>query len=178
MGKIIAGVMGPGKTATEEEMHAAYELGECIARQGWILLTGGRKYGVMDAAGRGAKASGGTVVGILPGADTGEMSDSVDIPIVTGMMDARNNINVLSSRFLFFVGMNPGTASELALALKYGKPTILISQKEDVIRAFQPMCHHKIEIAADVPTAIEIAQRTAEGISKFSSVDKVPSGNN
>jgi len=170
--------MGPGKTATEEEMHAAYELGACIARQGWVLLTGGRKYGVMDAAGRGAKASGGTVVGILPGADTGEMSDSVDIPIVTGMMDARNNINVLSSRLLFFIGMNPGTASELALALKYGRPVILISQREAVIRAFQSISHHKIEIAADVPAAIDAAKKIAAGNYKFSPVDKVPSGNN
>lgn len=175
---VIAGVMGPGKTATEEEMHSAYELGGCIARQGWILLTGGRKYGVMDAAGRGAKASGGTVIGILPGADTGEMSNSVDIPIVTGMMDARNNINVLSSRFLFFIGMNPGTASELALALKYGRPVILISQKKEVIRAFQSMCHNKIEIAANVPTAIEIAQRIAAAHSNNGSITDSPSGNN
>ena len=157
MSNIIAGVMGPGETATEEEIHSAFELGKWIAQQGWILLTGGRKYGVMDAAGQGAKAAGGTVVGILPGADAGEVSDSVDIPIVTGMMDARNSINVLSSRILFFVGMNPGTASELALALKYGRPVILISQKEDVIRAFKSMSFNKIEVAADVPSAIKVA---------------------
>ncbi|MBN2319010.1 MAG: cytochrome [Acidobacteria bacterium] len=161
MSALIAGVMGPGKTATEEEVRSAYELGKRIAQLGWILLTGGRKYGVMDAAGRGAKASGGTVVGILPGADTREMSDSVDIPIATGMLDARNSINVLSSRILFFIGMNPGTASELALALKYGRPAILISQKEDIIRAFQSMSPKKIEIAADVSSSIEIARRIA-----------------
>jgi uncharacterized protein (TIGR00725 family) len=161
MSIVIAGVMGPGKTATEEEIHSAYELGKRIAGQGWILLTGGRKYGVMDAAGRGAKSAGGTVVGILPGADTEEASGSVDIPIVTGMMDARNSINVLSSRILFFVGMSPGTASELALTLKYNKPAILISQKEDVIRAFQSMSFNRIEIAADVSSAIEVARAIA-----------------
>ena len=115
----------------------------------------------MDAAGRGARAAGGTVVGILPGSDTAEASDSVNIPIVTGMLDARNSINVLSSRVLFFIGMNPGTASELALALKYNKPAILISQKEDVIRAFQSMSFSKIEIAADISSAIENALRIA-----------------
>lgn len=162
MSRIIAGVMGPGKTATEEENHSAYELGKQIAQQGWILLTGGRKYGVMDAAGRGARAAGGTVVGILPGADDGDVSGSVDIPIVTGMMDARNSINVLSSRILFFVGMNPGTASELALALKYGRPAILISQKEEVIRAFQSMSFNKIEISADVSSAMETARAITE----------------
>jgi hypothetical protein len=57
--------------------------------------------------------------------------------------------------------MNPGTASELALALKYNKPAILISQKEDVIRAFQSMSFSKIEIAADISSAIENALRIA-----------------
>jgi len=161
MRRVIAGVMGPGKTATDEEIHLARELGKCIAELGWILLTGGRKYGVMDAAGSGAREAAGTVVGILPDGDTGEMSNSVDIPIVTGMMDARNSINVLSSRILFFIGMNPGTASELALSLKYNKPAILISQKEDVIRAFQSIGYNKLEIAPDVPSAVEIALRIA-----------------
>jgi uncharacterized protein (TIGR00725 family) len=163
MSIVIAGVMGPGETATEDERNSAYELGKRIAGQGWILLTGGRKYGVMDAAGRGAKSAGGTVVGILPGADAEEASGSVDIPIVTGMMAARNSINVLSSRILFFVGMSPGTASELALTLKYNKPAILIAQKEDVIRAFQSMSFNKIEIAADVSSAIEVARTIASG---------------
>jgi uncharacterized protein (TIGR00725 family) len=158
MSKVIAGVMGPGKTATDEETHLAQELGKLIAQQGWVVLTGGRKYGVMEAAGIGARAAGGIVVGILPGADTGEMSESVDIPIVTGMLDARNNINVLSSRILFFIGMNPGTASELSLALKYGKPSILISQTEDVIRAFQYIGHNQIEIAPDVASAMNLAR--------------------
>ena len=98
MGKVIVGVMGPGDTATDEEMRTAYDLGKLIAQRGWILLTGGRNCGVMHTAGRGAKAAGGTVVGILPGADTGDMSESVDIPIVTGMLAARNSINVLSCR--------------------------------------------------------------------------------
>jgi hypothetical protein len=47
------------------------------------------------------------------------MSSAIDIPIVTAMQEARNNINVLSSKVLFFVGMNAGTASELALAVKF-----------------------------------------------------------
>lgn len=45
-------------------------------------------------------------------------TQAVDIPIVTGMGSARNNINALSSNVLVAVGMGPGTASEVALALK------------------------------------------------------------
>jgi uncharacterized protein (TIGR00725 family) len=157
MSNVIVGVMGPGETATDEEMQTAYGLGELIARQGWILLTGGRACGVMDAAGWGAKAAGGTVVGILPGADTGGMSASVDIPIVTGMLDARNSINILSCSVLFFIGMNPGTASELALALKYNKPAILVAQKQNVVHAFQPGSFKNLYFSDDALSAVRVA---------------------
>ena len=162
MGNAIVGVMGPGETAADEEMHTAYDLGKLIAQRGWILLTGGRNCGVMHAAGQGAKAAGGTVVGILPGADTGEMSNSVDIPIVTGMLDARNSINVLSCRILFFVGMNPGTASELALAVKYSKPAILVAQKVNLSQIFQSGSFKDLYFSEDVLSAVRIADTFIE----------------
>ena len=59
------------------------------------MLTGGRAAGVMEAACRGAQAAGGLTVGVLPSADGADMSDAVDIPIVTGLGDARNAVNVL-----------------------------------------------------------------------------------
>jgi uncharacterized protein (TIGR00725 family) len=157
--RIVVGVMGPGESASEEDIRMSFELGGLIAQQGWILLTGGRNVGVMDAAARGAKAGGGTVVGVLPDPDTASMSESVDIPIVTGMYSARNSINVLSSRILFFIGMSPGTASELALALKYLKPSILVAQKEETVRVFQSMSRHKLETADSAVSAVEAARK-------------------
>lgn len=151
--------MGPGAGASEEEMRLSFELGGLIAQQGWILLTGGLNVGVMDAASRGAKAGGGTVVGVLPDPDTASMSGSVDIPIVTGMYSARNSINVLSSRILFFIGMSPGTASELALALKYRKPSILVAQQEETVRVFQSMSRHRLEAADSAASAVEAARK-------------------
>jgi predicted Rossmann-fold nucleotide-binding protein len=50
MSKIIIGVMGPGENATPEENELAYDLGKAIASEGWITLTGGRSFGVMDAS--------------------------------------------------------------------------------------------------------------------------------
>jgi uncharacterized protein (TIGR00725 family) len=157
--KVIAGVMGPGEDASEEEVRMAAELGGAIARRGWVLLTGGRNAGVMDAASRGARNEGGTVIGVLPGADRSSMSPGVDIAIVTGLREARNSINVLSSHLLFFVGMSPGTASELSLALKYCKPCILIAQKEEVVLAFQSMARHAIEVADTPAAAVEKARK-------------------
>ncbi len=46
------------------------------------------------------------------------MSQAIDIPILTDVGEACNNINVLSSRVVFACGMEAGTASEVALALK------------------------------------------------------------
>ena len=63
MRKVIIGVMGPGDRATAVDLENAYQLGKLIAKEGWALLTGGRKAGVMDAASKGAKAAGGLTIG-------------------------------------------------------------------------------------------------------------------
>jgi len=47
---MIIGVMGPGTGAKAQDLENAYELGRLIAERGWVLLTGGRNVGVMDAA--------------------------------------------------------------------------------------------------------------------------------
>lgn len=163
MSMIVAGIMGPGEGASNEEVRTAFELGAMIAREGWVLLTGGRAAGVMDAASRGAKSAQGTVVGILPGADTGDMSAAVDIPILTGIHEARNNINVLSCRVLFFVGMNAGTASELALAIKAGRPTILVDPDEEVVRFFRGFGSEVLKTAPDAATAVQRARDLLAG---------------
>jgi uncharacterized protein (TIGR00725 family) len=162
MSRFVVGVMGPGEAAGQEDMELAYELGGLIAREGWVLLTGGWRSGVMDAASRGAKGAGGLVVGVLPTPDSEGMSDAVDIPILTGMREARNLINVLSSRVLFFVGMSAGTASELALALKTGRPVILVRPSEDVLIAFSRIAGGRIESADGPEGAMRIARELLE----------------
>jgi hypothetical protein len=88
----VIGVMGAGDNARHEDAEAAFALGAQIATQGWVLLSGGRDSGVMDAVNRGAKQAGGLTIGVVPGADRSSISDAVDIAIVTGMGSARNNI--------------------------------------------------------------------------------------
>ncbi|MEG3845844.1 TIGR00725 family protein [Microcoleus sp. herbarium19] len=131
MKKIIIGIMGPGESATSTDLENAYQLGKLIAEAGWILLTGGRNVGVMEAANKGAKAANGLTVGILPGNDTRGISEAVDIAIVTDMGNARNNINILSSNVIIACGMGAGTASEIALALKADKPVILLNDSAE-----------------------------------------------
>jgi len=120
----IIGVMGGG-SATPETARKAQRLGELVAEQGWILLNGGRSSGVMEASARGAISRGGLTVGILPDDHPDGTSEFIAIPILTGMGNARNVINVLSSRVVVACPGGAGTTSEVALAVKCGRPVIL-----------------------------------------------------
>jgi len=122
----IIGVMGGG-SASPAAVTAAYELGRLIARQGWILLNGGRRAGIMDASAKGAADQDGITVGILPDETDAQVSEHIQIPILTGMGSARNVINVLSSHVVVACPGGTGTISEIALALKYGKTVILLN---------------------------------------------------
>lgn len=154
MRKIIIGVMGPGEQASSTELDNAYELGKHIATQGWVLLTGGRNTGVMDAASKGAKASGGLTVGILPTNNTTHLSDAVDIAIATDMGNARNNINVLSSDVVIACGMGTGTASEIALALKNGKKVVLLTDHQQSQQFFTTLSKDQVFLARNLKEAI------------------------
>jgi uncharacterized protein (TIGR00725 family) len=99
----------------------AEEVGERLARSGCVLVTGGLG-GVMEAASRGAGRAGGLVVGILPGAAASDANRWVDVPIATGMGDARNAVLVNTAEALIAVGGSYGTLSEIAFALRRGRP--------------------------------------------------------
>ena len=123
--RTIIGVMGGGGAKPEVEAMAA-EMGRLIAESGFVLLTGGRDCGVMAAASRGASEAGGLVVGILPTEEASDAAPDVDIAIPTGMGDARNVINVLASRVVIALQGGAGTISEIAHALKLGRPVITV----------------------------------------------------
>jgi hypothetical protein len=156
--KTIIGVMGPGDQATPAETKTAYTLGEAIAQQGWVLLTGGRAAGVMEAASRGAKAAQGLTIGILPADHTGGMSTAVDIPIVTGLGNARNVINILSSHVVVVCGTGVGTASEVALAIKLGKPLVFMETRSADLSFWQGLGQSPIRHAKSVEQAIDFVQ--------------------
>jgi hypothetical protein len=117
--------MGGGQ-ADQRQIEMAFRLGQLIAAEGWVLLNGGRRAGVMDASARGASAAGGITVGILPDEDTRHLSPHVHIPILTGMGSGRNYINALTSHVMVACPGGAGTLSEIALALKHGRPVILL----------------------------------------------------
>ncbi len=157
--KVIIGVMGPGEEATDDDIKKAYLLGKFIGGQKWILLSGGRNKGVMHSASRGARDNGGLTMGILPGEDYKALSEYVDIPVLTGMGNARNNINVLTSNVIVAIGTGPGTTSEISLAIKSGKDVILLNSSKGARELFRNMGNEKVYIADSVEEAIEILSR-------------------
>lgn len=149
--RTLIGVMGGG-IADAATMQLGREIGTAIAREGWVLLTGGRDCGVMAAASEGAANAGGLVVGILPGDDLAGVAPGVDIAIPTGMGDARNVINVLASRVVVALPGGAGTISEVALALKSSRPVVIVGwEPGDALRAAG---HGNLVIAATAAEAI------------------------
>ena len=101
----------------------AYDVGRHIARHDAVLFCGGLG-GVMEMAAKGAREAGGITVGLLPGFDFSDANPYIDIAIPTGLSHARNILVVRASMALIAVEGSYGTLSEIALALKIGKPVI------------------------------------------------------
>ena len=86
----------------------------------------------MEAAARGATSGGGTTVGILPGVDADDANPFIDIPIPTGMGEARNVINVRAADVVVAVRGRHGTLSEIAHAVKMGIPVVAVASWSEI----------------------------------------------
>lgn len=119
--KIIA-VVG-GNQCSPQEAQIAEKVGRELARRGIVLICGGMG-GVMEAACKGAQSEGGITIGILPGEIRQSANPYVQIPIVTGIGNARNVAVVKSAQAVIAVGGSYGTLSEIAFALNSNIPVI------------------------------------------------------
>ena len=125
----IIGVMGSHRDESPSVMADALRLGEGIAERGYVLLTGGGP-GVMKAVCAGAQRAGGLVIGVLPNDKQHPLenypNEFVDIPIYTGMYDARNVVNAKTPDVLVALSGGAGTLSEIAIAIRSGTPIICL----------------------------------------------------
>ena len=124
-------------TCSAAETALAEEVGREVARRGAVLVCGGRG-GVMEAACRGARTAGGLTVGILPGIDRREANPYVDVPIATGLGEARNAIVVRTADAVIAISGGAGTLSEIGFALKMGRPVVGLDTWE-LHKAGQPV---------------------------------------
>jgi uncharacterized protein (TIGR00725 family) len=156
--KPVIGVVGTGSVDTGPAVTHAWELGKLIAREGWAVVSGGRNAGVMKAVTAGAKQQGGLTIGILPKAYPEEkIAPGLDVVIVTDLNNARNNVIGLSCNVLVACGIDgPGTASEVALALKNEKTVILLDVTPEALAFFRTLEKERILTAR---TPAEVVQQ-------------------
>jgi uncharacterized protein (TIGR00725 family) len=123
------GVMGScGGHIHDDARGKAQVLGESIARSGCVLITGASP-GLPYETVLGAKASGGTVVGISPALSLSEHVGRYESPFTgfdviiytgSGLM-GREIENIRSSDIVIIVGGRSGTLGEFAIAYDEGK---------------------------------------------------------
>ena len=146
------GVMGSGTAAHHS---CARAVGKLLARLGVNVLTGGGG-GVMAAVSGAFVAHPGRrgiSIGIIPCASesdrgtpkAGYPNAFIELPIFThlplsgreGTDDlSRNHINVLSCAAIVALPGAEGTASEVTLAVRYGKPVVIYTPVPDLVRHF------------------------------------------
>ena len=154
LAKHTVGVVGSGHSEHEESARA---VGEALADLGVNLLTGGGA-GVMNAVSRAFTRHTrrrGICIGIIPCASEadratpkpGYPNNFVELAIHThlpfsglqGTHDlSRNHINILSCGAIVALPGEDGTAAEVSLALKYGRPIVAFSPNPSLVEHFPP----------------------------------------
>ena len=115
-------MIGPG-AAEPADVERAEAVGAALAQAGAVLVCGGLG-GVMEAACRGASGAGGLTVGLLPGESREAANEWVRVAIPTGLGEARNVLVVRAAAAVIAIGGGWGTLSEMALAMRAGKPVV------------------------------------------------------
>jgi hypothetical protein len=119
----LIAVCGPGERVPPGILDLAEALGRELAGRGAVLLSGGLG-GAMEAAARGARGAGGLVIGLLPGTSPADANPWVDIALPTGLGAARNILVATAAEVVIAVGGRLGTLTEVAFALRVGRPVI------------------------------------------------------
>ncbi len=153
---VYVGVVGPDP-APENVAAQAEEVGRLLAKAGAVLVCGGLG-GVMEAAARGAAAEGGTSVGLLPGTSRGAANPHLTLSIPTGMGEMRNVLVVRASDAVIALAGEFGTLSEIALALRIGKPVIGLDTWQ-LVRRGAP-----VEAIAQASNAAEAVSLALQGM--------------
>ncbi len=112
-----------GSTVSTDTYEQARAVGQHLGERGHTVVCGGLG-GVMEAVCRGATDAGGRTIGILPSADSTDANAYVDIPIATGLGDARNALVAYNGAGVIAIDGAYGTLSEIALSLNADRPVV------------------------------------------------------
>jgi uncharacterized protein (TIGR00725 family) len=120
--ELYVAVVGPS-AGTPAELALGEEIGRLIGEAGAVLVCGGMG-GVMEAAASGCARAGGKSLGVLPGDSRLDANPYLTVAVATGMGEGRNVVVVRTADVVIAVHGEFGTLSEIALALKTGKPVV------------------------------------------------------
>lgn len=109
----------------------AFEVGEEIARAKAVTLTGGG-LGVMEAALKGAKKSGGVTLAIVPWESLSKVNDYADVVVATGIGWSRNSINLNSCDGAIIIQGGAGTLNEATYGYMMSKPIVALTSSGGV----------------------------------------------
>jgi uncharacterized protein (TIGR00725 family) len=132
-----------------EHEQRAEEVGRLLAERGCTVVTGGGGE-VMAGAARGAKAAGGTTIGILPGERHDDANEWIDHVVVTGIGHARNLAVAASGDVVIAVGGSWGSLAEIGFARRLGRRVVILEpgwelEGDGIERADSP--EHAVELA-------------------------------
>lgn len=122
MAERLIGVIGSASPSSRG-YDLAFEVGQRVAHAGYALICGGLG-GVMEAASRGCSESGGTVIGLLPGGEAASGNPYLTYALPTNLGHARNILIAHAASGLIAIEGEYGTLSEVAVALKLGRPVV------------------------------------------------------
>ncbi|MEO7241783.1 MAG: TIGR00725 family protein [Variovorax sp.] len=153
---------------SDQTMASAEEVGKLIAERGGVVVSGGR-FGVMEAASRGAKSANGLTVGFLPAMDPSTANAYIDIVFPTGLGRARNLLTARSCDALIMIGGSCGTLNELTIAYAEARPVVILKGSggwaDRIIPCLQEGKYlderHTVEIAIEETPAAAVARAFA-----------------
>ncbi|HUG62669.1 MAG TPA: TIGR00725 family protein [Methylomirabilota bacterium] len=168
--RVTIGVIGKNEqhendAVSAHTMEAAASVGRLVAERGGVIVTGGR-FGVMEAASRGAKEGGGLSIGFLPAMDKKTANAYVDIVFPTGLGRARNILTARSCDALIMIGGSCGTLNELTIAYAEARPVVILRGSGGWADRIGPVLHKGKYIDERETVEIEFADTPEEAVDK------------
>ena len=162
---VYVAVLGPDEANVDEgDKKVARMVGYELAQHGAVLVCGGLR-GVMEAACEGVYKSNKKnktnrqAIGLLPGRDRHDGNAYLSIALPTGLDELRNGLIVGVSDAVIAVGRSWGTLSEIALAMRMSKPTIVIANHGREIRYVHNKREKKPIVVTSAKKAVKKAMR-------------------
>lgn len=174
---------GASDRADPKYAEVARQLGESLAQRQWTLVWGGGQTGLMGAVARGAKESGGRVVGIIPEfIRQWEVAykEADEMMVVTTMAERKILLQTRSDAFVILPG-GVGTLDEISDTLdlknlsQHRKPIILLNQDGyyDTLLAFLDHSIAEKFSKSEARGQLMVARSVEEVLTMLENIDRI-----